>query len=67
MESVITAVLTLIGVLVSNSRSQAVLEVKIDNLAAQVSKHNGMVERMYALEKKVAVLESDLGQMRKAE
>ena len=70
MESVITAVvtgvLTLIGVLVSNSRSQAVIEVKLDNLAAQVSKHNSMVERTYALEKKVAVLESDFEQMRKA-
>lgn len=35
-------------------------------LAAKVEKHNGMIERQYALERKVAVLESDLGQMRKA-
>lgn len=71
MESVVTAVvtgvLTLIDVLVSNSRSQAVLEVKIDALAAKVEKHNEMIERQYALERKVAVLESDLGQMRKTE
>lgn len=42
MESVITAVvtgvLTLVGVLVSNSRSQAVIEVKLDNLASKVEK-----------------------------
>ena len=40
MESVITAVvtgvLTLVGVLVSNSRSQAVIEVKLDKLASKV-------------------------------
>ena len=48
MESVIaalvTGVLTLIGVLVSNSRSRAVMEVKIDNLTRQVEKHNCLIE-----------------------
>ncbi len=70
MESVITAVvtgvLTLVGVLVSNSRSQAVIEVKLDELALKVEKHNGMIERQYALEKKVALIESEVEQMRKA-
>ena len=69
MESVITAVvtgvLTLIGVLVSNSRSQAVLEVKIDELARKVEKHNSTIERQYDVERRVAVLENDMGQMRK--
>ncbi|MBP3893943.1 MAG: hypothetical protein J6D34_07890 [Atopobiaceae bacterium] len=64
MESVITAVvtgvLTLIGVLVSNSRSQAVIEVKLDNLASKVEKHNSMVERTYDLEQRMAVLESEV-------
>ena len=44
MESIVTAVitgvLTLLGVLFSNSRSQAVIQVKLDNLAAQVAKHS---------------------------
>lgn len=70
MESVVTAVvtgvLTLIGVLVSNSRSQAVIEVKLDQLAEKVQKHNSMIERQYAIERKVAVLESDVEAMRKA-
>ncbi|MBR3225679.1 MAG: hypothetical protein IKF78_10210 [Atopobiaceae bacterium] len=64
MESVVTAVvtgvLTLIGVLVSNSRSQAVIEVKLDNLASKVEKHNSMVERTYDLEQRMAVLESEV-------
>ena len=64
MESVITAVvtgvLTLVGVLVSNSRSQAVIEVKLDNLASKVEKHNSMVERTYDLEQRMAVLESEV-------
>ena len=52
--------LTLVGVLVSNSRSQAVTEVKLDNLASKMAKHNSMVERTYALERRMAVLESEI-------
>lgn len=46
MESVlaaaITGMLTLLGVLVSNSRSRAVMEVKFEELTAEVEKHNHM-------------------------
>ena len=64
MESVITAVvtgvLTLVGVLVSNSRSQAVIEVKLDNLASKVEKRKSMVERTYVLKRRKAVPESEI-------
>ena len=50
----------MIGVLVSNSRSQAVIEVKLDNLASKVEKHNSMVGRTYDLEQRMAVLESEV-------
>ncbi len=70
MESVIaaavTGALTLIGVLISNSRSQAVIEVKLDELSSRVDKHNNMIERTYRLEQDVAVIRNDIDQMRKA-
>lgn len=56
--------LTLAGVVVSNSRSRAVMEVKIDNLARQVEKHNRVVERTYALEQDVAVVKAEIEGMR---
>jgi outer membrane murein-binding lipoprotein Lpp len=69
MESVIaalvTGVLTLIGVIVSNSRSRAVMEVKIDNLTRQVEKHNCLIERTYALEQDVAVVKTEIDNMKK--
>ena len=47
MESVlaaaVTGILTLIGVLVSNSKSRAIVELKVDQLREQVERHNGMV------------------------
>lgn len=69
MESVaaalVTELLTLAGVLVSNSRSRAVMEVKIDNLTRRVEKHNCLIERTYALEQDVAVVKAEIENMRK--
>ena len=63
--ALVTGVLTLIGVLVSNSRSRAVMEVKIDNLTRQVEKHNCLIERTYALEQDVAIVKTEIDNMKK--
>lgn len=64
MESVlaaaVTGVLTLVGVLVSNSRSRAVMEVKLDTLSERVRQHNELISRTYELERKVSVAENDI-------
>lgn len=62
MESIIVAlvggVVTLAGVLISNSRSQAVMAAKVDELSRRVDKHNSLIERTYALERDVAVMKA---------
>lgn len=54
MESTVVAltggVVTLVGAIVSNSRSRAVMELKIDELTRRVEKHNCLIERIYKLE-----------------
>jgi len=64
MESIfaasITGMLTLVGVIISNSKSRAVTECKIDELSARVEKHNSMIERQYRIEQDVAVLKNDV-------
>ncbi len=71
MESVVaalvTGVLTLAGVLVSNSRGRAVMEVKIDNLTRQVERHNCLIERTYALEQDIAVVKAEIDNLRKGQ
>lgn len=71
MESVVaalvTGLLTLTKVLVSNSRSRAVMEVKIDNLIRQVEMHNCLVKRTYALEQDFAVVKAEIENMRKGQ
>lgn len=46
MESIAVAligVVTQVGVIASNSRSRAVMELKIDELARRVEKHNCLI------------------------
>lgn len=60
--------MTLAGVIVSNSKSRAVTEQKIDELTRRVEKHNCLVERTYQLERNVAVLRNDVDSLeRKAD
>lgn len=58
--AIITGVVTLAGVILSNSKSRAVMEVKLDALSEKVEKHNRLVERTYALEKDMELVKSDL-------
>ncbi len=64
MESIIvaciTGVVTLVGVVVSNSKSRAVMEVKLDTLTEKVEKHNRVLERTYQLEQDMAVAKHDI-------
>lgn len=62
--ALVSGLMTLLGVLVSNSRSRAVMEVKIDELRRQVEKHNSLIERTYRLEQDVAVLRNDVDGLR---
>lgn len=50
--AIITGVLTLVGVLISNSRSDAVQNERIEQLRSEVKKHNNLIERVFHLEAK---------------
>ena len=60
MESIIAAILsgvvTLIGVLIANSRSNAVMEYKIEELPREVRKHNGFAEKIPVIQRDIQVL-----------
>lgn len=58
--AIVTGVVTLAGVILSNSKSQAVMAVKLDSLAAKVEKHNQVLERTYRLEQDMAVAKNDI-------
>ena len=54
--SVITGCITLIGVLIANSKSQAVMETKVDELTREVREHNNFARRMPVVEEQIKVI-----------
>ena len=59
LESIIAAALsgavTLIGVLIANSKSQAVTDTKLEELTREVREHNNFAQRVPVLEEKFKV------------
>ena len=54
--AIITGVLTLVGVLISNSKSQAVMEECVDELTREVREHNKFAKRMPVVEEQIKVI-----------
>lgn len=67
METIIAAVITggitLIGVLIANSKSQAVAQVKIDELTREVREHNNFAKRMPVVEAKLETIEKNIDEL----
>lgn len=64
MESVIVAVLALIGTLAgtyfSNRRSSALIAYRLEELEKRVQAHNNLVERMYQVEERTELQEEKI-------
>ena len=53
--AVISGAVTLVGVLIANSKSQAVTETRLDELTWEVREHNNFAQRIPVLEEKINV------------
>ena len=60
METILTAVIgggvTLIGVLIANSKTQAVMNEKLTELTREVREHNNFAKRMPVVEEQIKVI-----------
>lgn len=72
MESVIMALisggLTLLGVIISNNKHQAVTDTKMEELTREVREHNNFAKRMPVVEEQIKVINhriSDLEEFHK--
>ena len=54
--AVITGCITLAGVLISNSKSQAVTETRLEELTREVREHNNFARRVPILEEQMKVV-----------
>ena len=55
--AVVTGLLTLMGVLIGNSRSQAVTETKLEELTREVREHNNFARRVPVVEEQIRVMD----------
>lgn len=62
---IVTAVITLIGVWVMNSKQLAVIQEQINQLRSEQQKHNKVIERTYKLEETTALHEAELNRQGK--
>ena len=53
--AVISGAVTLVGVLIANSKSQAVTETRLDELTREVREHNHFAQRVPVLEEQIKV------------
>lgn len=60
---VITGILTLAGVLVTNNKTQAVMETKVDELTREVREHNNFAKRVPVLEAQMEAVDRRLEKM----
>ena len=63
--SVSVGILTLIGVLTSNSRAQAVTDTKLEELTREVREHNGFARRMPVVEEQIRVINHRISDLEK--
>ena len=65
--ALITGVLTLMGVLISNGRAQAVTETKLEALTREVREHNGFARRMPVVEEQIRGIDHRLSELERKE
>lgn len=67
MENILTALLsggvTLLGVIISNNRHQAVTDTKVEELTREVREHNHFAQRVPVVEEQIKVINHRIGDL----
>ena len=54
--AIITGGITLVGVLLANQKTQAVMETKIEELTREVREHNGFAQKIPVMQEQIKVI-----------
>lgn len=63
--AVITGVITLIGVILTNGKHDAVIDTKLETLTFEVRKHNNFAEKIPVIENRVKNIEEKVNHFHK--
>ena len=65
--ALITGGITLVGVLLANQKTQAVMETRIDELTREVREHNNFAKRMPVVEEQIKVINHRISDLEEAQ
>ena len=65
--ALITGGVTLVGVLISNQKAQAVTETRLDELTREVREHNNFARRMPVVEAQIKVINHRIEDLEEAQ
>ena len=65
LSAVIAGAVTLIGVLIANSRSQAVTDTKLEELTREVREHNHFAQRVPVVEEQIKIINHRIDDLEK--
>ena len=65
--ALITGGVTLVGVLISNQKAQAVTETRLDELTREVREHNNFARRVPVLEEQIKVINHRISDLEEAQ
>lgn len=65
--ALITGGVTLVGVLISNQKAQAVTETRLDELTREVREHNNFARRMPVVEEQIKVINHRISDLEEAQ
>lgn len=63
--ALISGAITLAGVIITNSKTRAVTDYKIEELTREVREHNGFAKRMPVLEEKINAINQRIDEYHK--
>ena len=67
LAALITGGLTLLGVIVSNNKHQAIMDTKMEELTREVREHNNFAKRMPVVEEQIKVINHRLKDLEQEE
>lgn len=65
--AIITGCITLVGVLLANQKTQAVMETRIDELTREVREHNNFARRVPVVEEQIKVINHRISDLEEAQ
>ena len=65
LTALVTGALTLLGVIISNNKHQAVADARMEELTREVREHNGFARRMPVVEEQIKVANHRISDLEK--